>query len=138
MTNVDIPSPMKKRSPQGPPPNKSKWFMTNHSEECFFFCIHKNIGTGYFKWEFLHLSWPNIKSWQIVRQFYNLRQVTKSRPPLPYTNHCSENILAASITLSQSHRGIACLINMTVLLLSTCFWQLRQFFVMFWFNWWNN
>ena len=50
----------------------------------------------------------------------------------------TENILAASMALPQWHRCIACLINIMIVLLSTCFWQLRQSVVTFWFNRWNK
>ena len=113
MTNVDIPSPMKKRSPQGPPPNKSKWFMTNHSEECFFFCIHKNIGAGYSKWELFHLPRPKRKISTDNPSILRVELGHQIRPPLSYLYY-TEFFLAATMALPQWHRGIGCLIKMAV------------------------
>ena len=71
-----FPPPWKKGPPKALPLINPNDLWQTIPKNVFFSAFIKNIGAGYFKWEFFQLSRPNIKSWQI--RFYKLSQVTKS------------------------------------------------------------
>ena len=135
-----FPPPWKKGPPKALPLINPNDLWQTIPKNVFFFCIHKKHWCRLFQMRILSII--KTKHKVLTDSILQVESGHQVRPPLSYTNWCTENISAASMALPQWHRGV-CLSNKPESTKHggspfecTCFWKLRQSLVMFWFTWW--